>query len=216
MARVRYVRATQILVIDNYDSFVYNLVQYLSQLGAEVTIKRNDALAVAEAKNFDGVLISPGPGTPEEAGISIAMVRYCAAEKIPLFGVCLGHQAIGVAFGARVDRASELMHGKTSLVTHSGTGIMQNIPSPFTATRYHSLAIINGTLPKELKVTGGTEGGIIMSIEHETLPIFGVQYHPESVLTEHGYLMLANWLSSCGDQAALELSQGLSPVVHRK
>lgn len=216
MARVRYVSATQILVIDNYDSFVYNLVQYLSQLGAEVTIKRNDALAVAEAKNFDGVLISPGPGTPEEAGISIAMVRYCAAEKIPLFGVCLGHQAIGVAFGARVDRASELMHGKTSLVTHSGTGIMQNIPSPFTATRYHSLAIINGTLPKELKVTGGTEGGIIMSIEHETLPIFGVQYHPESVLTEHGYLMLANWLSSCGDQAALELSQGLSPVVHRK
>ena len=207
--------ATQILVVDNYDSFVYNLVQYLGQLGAEVTVVRNDELVVETAREFDGVLISPGPGTPEEAGVSIDLIRFCAEEKIPLFGVCLGHQAIGVAFGATVARAPELMHGKTSVVQHNSHGLMKGIPSPFTATRYHSLAIVPETLPEVLEVTGATESGIVMSIEHRELPISGVQFHPESVLTEHGYTMLANWLERCGDEGALAKSIGLAPVVNR-
>jgi len=209
------VSATQILVVDNYDSFVYNLVQYLGQLGAEVTVVRNDELVVETAREFDGVLISPGPGTPEEAGVSIDLIRFCAEEKIPLFGVCLGHQAIGVAFGATVARAPELMHGKTSVVQHNSHGLMKGIPSPFTATRYHSLAIVPETLPEVLEVTGATESGIVMSIEHRELPISGVQFHPESVLTEHGYTMLANWLERCGDEGALAKSIGLAPVVNR-
>lgn len=205
----------EILVVDNYDSFVYNLVQYLGQLGANVTVLRNDQVTVSDAANFDGVLISPGPGTPEAAGSSIELIHYCAAHAIPLFGVCLGHQAIGVAFGATVTRAPELMHGKTSLVHHNGGGLMKAIPSPFTATRYHSLAIVPETLPEVLEVTGSTDSGIVMSIEHKTLPISGVQFHPESVLTEHGYTMLANWLERCGDSDALAASQGLAPVVNR-
>jgi len=209
------VNATKILVVDNYDSFVYNLVQYLGQLGAEVTVVRNDEVEFESITAFDGVLISPGPGTPEEAGASIELIRLCAAKKIPLFGVCLGHQAIGVAFGATVTRAPELMHGKTSVVQHNGHGLMRNVPSPFTATRYHSLAIVPETLPAELEVTGSTESGIVMSIEHRELPISGVQFHPESVLTEHGYTMLANWLERCGDVGALAKSVGLAPVVNR-
>lgn len=207
--------ATRILVVDNYDSFVYNLVQYLGQLGADVTVVRNDECEVQKASEFDGVLISPGPGTPEAAGISIELIHYCAQNAIPLFGVCLGHQAIGVAFGATVERAPELMHGKVSLVHHNGRGLMETIPSPFTATRYHSLAIVPETLPDELEVTGRTESGIVMSIEHKTLPISGVQFHPESVLTEHGYTMLAQWLTRCGDKDALALSRGLAPVVNQ-
>jgi len=190
-------------------------VQYLGQLGAEVTVVRNDELVVETAREFDGVLISPGPGTPEEAGVSIDLIRFCAEEKIPLFGVCLGHQAIGVAFGATVARAPELMHGKTSVVQHNSHGLMKGIPSPFTATRYHSLAIVPETLPEVLEVTGATESGIVMSIEHRGLPISGVQFHPESVLTEHGYTMLANWLERCGDEGALAKSIGLAPVVNR-
>jgi len=209
------VSATKILVVDNYDSFVYNLVQYLGQLGAEVTVVRNDEVDFDSVTAFDGVLISPGPGTPEEAGASIELIRLCAAKNIPLFGVCLGHQAIGVAFGATVTRAPELMHGKTSVVQHNGHGLMRNVPSPFTATRYHSLAIVPETLPAELEVTGSTESGIVMSIEHRELPISGVQFHPESVLTEHGYTMLANWLERCGDTGALAKSVGLAPVVNR-
>ncbi len=204
---------TKILVVDNYDSFVFNLVQYLGQLGAETTVVRNDEISVEAAIDYDGVLISPGPGTPEAAGISIPMIKFCAEKKIPLFGVCLGHQAIGVAFGATVSRAPELMHGKTSEIIHNREGVFANLPSPFTATRYHSLAIERATVPDELQITGETEGGIVMSVRHKSLPIEGVQFHPESVLTEHGHAMLANWLSECGDKNALIKAIGLSPVI---
>jgi para-aminobenzoate synthetase component II len=204
---------TRILVVDNYDSFVFNLVQYLQQLGADCTVLRNDEVQASAASDYDGVLISPGPGTPEEAGVSIAMIEYCAEHSIPLFGVCLGHQAIGVAFGATVSRAPELLHGKTSQVHHSGAGVFTSIPTPFTATRYHSLAVEPATIGNELEVTGKTESGVVMSMRHKTLPIEGVQFHPESVLTEHGHLMLANWLTQCGDKNALAKSVGLAPVL---
>jgi len=207
--------ATKILVVDNYDSFVFNLVQYLQQLGAESTVVRNDAVAAEEASKYDGVLISPGPGTPEKAGISVEMIKYCAQHSIPLFGVCLGHQAIGVAFGATVSRAPELLHGKTSLVYHQQEGVLADIPSPFTATRYHSLCVEKDSVPNTLHITGTTDSGLVMSMEHTTLPIQGVQFHPESVLTEHGHQMLANWLVMCGDKGAREKAVGLSPVVNR-
>ena len=203
----------RILVIDNYDSFVFNLVQYLQQLGAECTVVRNDEVEASEAAKYDGVLISPGPGTPDKAGVSIAMINYCAENSIPLFGVCLGHQAIGEAFGATVSRAPELLHGKTSQVIHNGAGVLANLPSPFTATRYHSLAVERDTVPSVLEITGSTESGVVMSMRHATLPIEGVQFHPESVLTEHGHLMLANWLVKCGDLEAPKRAVGLSPVV---
>ena len=203
----------RILVIDNYDSFVFNLVQYLQQLGAECTVVRNDEVEASEAGKYDGVLISPGPGTPDKAGVSIAMINYCAENSIPLFGVCLGHQAIGEAFGATVSRAPELLHGKTSQVIHNGAGVLANLPSPFTATRYHSLAVERDTVPAVLEITGSTESGVVMSMRHATLPIEGVQFHPESVLTEHGHQMLANWLVKCGDLDAPKLAVGLSPVV---
>ncbi|CAN2246052.1 aminodeoxychorismate/anthranilate synthase component II [Candidatus Planktophila dulcis] len=203
----------RILVIDNYDSFVFNLVQYLQQLGAECTVVRNDEVEASEAGKYDGVLISPGPGTPDKAGVSIAMISFCAEKSIPLFGVCLGHQAIGEAFGATVSRAPELLHGKTSQVIHNGAGVLTNLPSPFTATRYHSLAVEHDTVPAVLEITGSTESGVVMSMRHTTLPIEGVQFHPESVLTEHGHLMLANWLVKCGDVDAPKRAVGLSPVV---
>jgi para-aminobenzoate synthetase component 2 len=203
----------RILVIDNYDSFVFNLVQYLQQLGAECTVVRNDEVSAAEAAEYDGVLISPGPGTPEKAGVSIAMINFCAEKSIPLFGVCLGHQAIGEAFGATVSRAPELLHGKTSQVIHNGKGVFTNLPSPFTATRYHSLAVERDTVPTVLEITGATDSGVVMSLRHTTLPIEGVQFHPESVLTEHGHQMLANWLVTCGDSDAPKRAVGLSPVV---
>ena len=206
--------ATKILVVDNYDSFVFNLVQYLQQLGAECTVVRNDTVAAEQALKYDGVLISPGPGTPEKAGISVEMIKYCAQNSIPLFGVCLGHQAIGVAFGATVSRAPELLHGKTSLVYHQQEGVLADIPSPFTATRYHSLCVEKDSVPETLRITGSTDSGLVMSIEHTTLPIQGVQFHPESVLTEHGHQMLANWLVMCGDKSAREKAVGLSPVVN--
>jgi para-aminobenzoate synthetase component 2 len=190
-------------------------VQYLQQLGAECTVVRNDAVAAAEAANYDGVLISPGPGTPEKAGVSVEMIKYCAEHSIPLFGVCLGHQAIGVAFGATVSRAPELLHGKTSLVYHKQEGVLADIPSPFTATRYHSLCVEKDSVPHTLHITGSTESGLVMSMEHTSLPIQGVQFHPESVLTEHGHHMLANWLVMCGDKGARERAVGLSPVVSR-
>jgi para-aminobenzoate synthetase component 2 len=203
----------RILVIDNYDSFVFNLVQYLQQLGAECTVVRNDEVEASEAAKYDGVLISPGPGTPDKAGVSIAMINFCAEKSIPLFGVCLGHQAIGEAFGATVSRAPELLHGKTSQVIHNGAGVLANLPSPFTATRYHSLAVERDTVPAVLEITGSTESGVVMSMRHATLPIEGVQFHPESVLTEHGHQMLANWLVKCGDVDAPKRAVGLSPVV---
>ncbi len=202
----------RILVVDNYDSFVFNLVQYLAQLGAEVDVRRNDEVTTDEAGAYDGVLLSPGPGTPEDAGVCIDMVRACAGT-VPVFGVCLGHQAIAVAYGATVDRAPELLHGKTSEVLHDGVGVLAGLPSPFTATRYHSLAVVPSTLPAELAVTGVTESGVVMAVRHRELLVEGVQFHPESVLTEGGHRMLANWLTDCGDPNALDRSVGLAPVV---
>jgi para-aminobenzoate synthetase component 2 len=203
---------TRILVVDNYDSFVFNLVQYLYQLGAECEVRRNDEVAAADADGYDGVLLSPGPGVPEEAGVCVDMVRH-AAGRVPLLGVCLGHQAIAVAYGAVVDRAPELLHGKTSSVLHDGVGVLRDLPSPFTATRYHSLAVEPGSVPPELEVTGRTESGVIMALRHRDLAVEGVQFHPESVLTEGGHRMLANWLAACGDPAAVGRSVGLAPVV---
>ena len=176
---------------------------------------RNDEIAVERAADFDGVLISPGPGTPESAGISIELVKYCAEKSIPLLGVCLGHQAIGVAFGATVSRAPELLHGKTSVVHHKNASILKDIADPFTATRYHSLAIEKNTLPEELEIIGATDSGVIMAVQHKSLPISGVQFHPESVLTEYGHQMLGNWLVICGDSDARSRSEGLSPVVNK-
>jgi para-aminobenzoate synthetase component 2 len=190
------------LVVDNYDSFVFNLVQYLGQLGVEAAVWRNDddrlSDPAAAAAGFDGVLLSPGPGTPERAGASIEMVRACAAAGLPLLGVCLGHQAIGVAFGAVVDRAPELLHGKTSTVFHTNGGVLEGLPKPFIATRYHSLTIVPETLPAALEVTARTRNGVVMGVRHTDLPLHGVQFHPESILTEGGHRMLANWLAECG------------------
>jgi para-aminobenzoate synthetase component 2 len=188
----------RILVVDNYDSFVYNLVQYLGQLGAEVDVRRNDDVRPAEVVGYTGVLISPGPGTPQRAGTSMEVVRACAEHTVPLLGVCLGHQAIGAVYGAEIVRAPELLHGKTSEVKHDGTGVLAGLPSPFTATRYHSLAVDEAGLPPEIVITGRTESGVVMSLRHVELPIDGVQFHPESVLTQGGHRMLANWLARCG------------------
>ncbi len=205
----------RILVIDNYDSFVYNLVQYLSQIGAEVEVWRNDDERFAEtswADGFDGILLSPGPGTPEGAGVCIDVVRSQAGRR-PIFGVCLGLQSISVAFGGVVDRAPELLHGKTSLVHHDGRGVFAGLPSPFTATRYHSLALDPATVPAELEVSATTDSGVIMAVRHRTLPVESVQFHPESVLTEGGYQMLANWLVTCGDTEAPTRAAGLTPLM---
>jgi para-aminobenzoate synthetase component 2 len=205
--------ALRILVIDNYDSFVFNLVQYLAQLGAEPVVRRNDEIEVTEADGFDGVLLSPGPGTPEEAGICVDMVDHVAG-RVPLLGVCLGHQAIGVAYGAKVTRAPELLHGKTSLVYHQGAGVLDGLPDPFTATRYHSLAVDPSTIPADvLEVTASTGSGVVMAMRHRSLDVEGVQFHPESVLTQGGHRMLANWLVRCGDPEALLRASGLAPVV---
>ncbi|KUO55979.1 MAG: para-aminobenzoate synthase [Sphingomonadales bacterium BRH_c42] len=189
-----------ILVIDNYDSFTFNLVHYLMELGAEVRVERNDALSAAEAirTNAAGFLISPGPCTPNEAGISLDLVAACADKGKPLLGVCLGHQAIGQHFGGKVVRGG-LMHGKTSPVTHDGTGLFAGIPSPFTATRYHSLVVQDQ--PEELLVNAVSDDGHVMGFRHRDLPIHGVQFHPESIATEHGHALLANFLALCGVDA---------------
>ncbi|GAA4657074.1 aminodeoxychorismate/anthranilate synthase component II [Streptomyces chumphonensis] len=208
--------SARILVVDNYDSFVFNLVQYLYQLGAECEVLRNDEVRTAHAQDgFDGVLLSPGPGTPEEAGVCVDMVRHCADTGVPVFGVCLGMQSMVVAYGGVVGRAPELLHGKTSAVVHEGAGVFTGLPSPFTATRYHSLAAEPATVPEALRVTARTDSGVIMGLRHRELPVEGVQFHPESVLTEWGHLMLANWLTECGDAGAVERSRGLAPVVGR-
>ena len=210
----------RVLVVDNYDSFVFNLVQYLGQLGVAAEVWRNDdaqlaseALIEQAAADFDGVLLSPGPGTPERAGASIPLVRACADAQTPLLGVCLGHQAIGVAFGGTVDRAPELLHGKTSTVFHTGVGVFEGLPDPFTATRYHSLTILPETMPAELEVTARTRGGVVMGVRHAALPIHGVQFHPESILTEGGHRMLANWLAACGEAPAETLVRRLETEV---
>ena len=203
---------TRILVVDNYDSFVFNIVSYLVQLGAEVDVHRNDDVDIAAALEYDGILISPGPGTPESAGVSMELIR-AAEGKVPVFGVCLGHQAIAAVYGAIVDRAPELLHGKTSQVSHEQQGVFRGLPSPFTATRYHSLAVEDATVPDALEVTARSESGVIMGIRHRQFAIEGVQFHPESVLTEGGYRILANWLEACGDKDAVARSAGLAPLI---
>jgi para-aminobenzoate synthetase component II len=204
----------RILVVDNYDSFVFTIVGYLQQLGADCEVIRNDAVSPADGSDFDGVLVSPGPGTPQDAGVSIAMISACAERDQPMLGVCLGHQALGVVFGATVSRAPELLHGKTSEVHHDGTGVLEGLPSPFTATRYHSLTIDPATVPDELITTARTRSGVVMAVRHRSLPLEGVQFHPESVLTEGGHRLLANWLRTCGLVDAVSRSEGLSPLVH--
>jgi para-aminobenzoate synthetase component 2 len=207
----------RILVLDNYDSFVYTLNGYLQQLGAETEVIRNDAISEGELpamlSNFDALLISPGPGTPASAGLSIPAVKHALASDYPVFGVCLGHQAIAEAMGATVESAPELMHGKTSRVQHSDSMILNGLPQDFLATRYHSLAVVRETVPEDLLITGQTESGVIMSLQHKSKPIYGVQFHPESVMTEGGYHMLANWLESLGLKGALEKAKHLSPRV---
>ena len=218
--------SVRVLVVDNHDSFVFNLVQYLGQLGARAEVWRNDdprlagpAAVAAAVRDADGVLLSPGPGVPQRAGASVEVVGACAAAGTPLLGVCLGHQAIGVAFGATVDRAPELLHGKTSAVFHADSGVLRGLPNPFTATRYHSLTIEPGSVPSGLDVTAQTGSGVIMAVQHVELPIHGVQFHPESILTEGGHRMLANWLAYCGDAPpeplVRELEQQVAETVRR-
>ncbi|MFQ3594488.1 MAG: aminodeoxychorismate/anthranilate synthase component II [Sphingomonadaceae bacterium] len=189
-----------ILVIDNYDSFTFNLVHYLLELGAEVEVRRNDALTAADALALgpEALLLSPGPCTPNEAGICLELIALAARARLPLLGVCLGHQALAQAFGGRVVRAPTLMHGKTSPVHHDGTGVFSGLPSPFTATRYHSLVAERETLPPDFAINGWTEDGIIMGIRHRALPLHGVQFHPESIATEHGHRLVANFLALAG------------------
>lgn len=211
---------TKILVIDNYDSFVYTLNGYLQELGAQTDVVRNDQIALdvldATLAAYDGVLVSPGPGKPSEAGISIATVLSAAKQGIPLLGVCLGHQAIAEAFGATVTNAEELMHGKTSRITHDNGAFYTGVPQPFTATRYHSLAVVTDTVPHDLVVTSRTDGGVIMGLQHKSAPIVGVQFHPESVLTEGGYVMLGNWLETTGLSGAAELATTKNPLITRR
>ena len=199
-------RSARILVIDNYDSFTYNIVQECGELGADVTVVRNDAWTVDEARMFgaDGIIISPGPGSPEVArdvGISNDVIRELGPTT-PLLGVCLGHQCIGYVFGAKVVRAPELVHGKTSQIYHRGEGVLDGLPIPFEATRYHSLIVERASLPQELKVTAETHDEIVMAVRHRTLPIEGVQFHPESILTSAGMRLLRNFLARCAEPAA--------------
>ncbi len=208
---------TRVLVVDNYDSFVFNLVQYLGELGADCVVRRNDEVTVDGVADLGvhGVLLSPGPGTPERAGVCVELVRHWAG-RLPVLGVCLGHQAIAAAYGATVSRAPELLHGKTSEVTHGAVGVLSGLPSPLTATRYHSLAVEADTLPAELEVTATTPSGVVMALRHRDVAVEGVQFHPESVLTQGGHQMLGNWLAVCGDPAAPALARSLSESVETR
>lgn len=199
----------RILVVDNYDSFVYNLVQYIGQLGETCTVWRNDddrlvdsaedrAAGRSVVQRFDGVLISPGPGTPSAAGQSIPLIKACIRHEIPMLGVCLGHQALAEALGGSVVRADELLHGKSSPVWHEGTGVMRGLPDPVTVTRYHSLTVDEASLPEELVVTGRSDSGMVMSMRHASLPLHGVQFHPESIMTSCGHRIVANWMGCAG------------------
>jgi anthranilate synthase/aminodeoxychorismate synthase-like glutamine amidotransferase len=192
----------RLLMIDNYDSFTYNLVQYLGELGAEVEVVRNDAAPLAElvARAPAGLVISPGPGRPEDAGVAVDAVRAFAERGVPVLGVCLGHQAIGAGAGGRIVGAKSLMHGKTSEIHHDERGVFQGLPSPFEATRYHSLVIERESLPAELEISAWTEDGEIMGVRHTGLPVEGVQFHPESILTHEGKRLLANFLARCGGE----------------
>lgn len=208
--------ATKILVIDNYDSFVYTLVGYLQELGAQTTVIRNDdrdlSGAIALAQEHDGVLISPGPGDPAGAGVSIDLIKWCGEHNKPMLGVCLGHQALAEAYGGTVTHAEQLMHGKTSLVRHAEHPVFAQVANPFTATRYHSLAAVRSTIPQELEIICETEDGVVMGLAHRIAPLWGLQYHPESVLTQDGYLMLGNWLQFVGLEGAAAKAAGLSPL----
>ena len=210
--------SVRILVIDNYDSFVYTLVGYLQQLGAETTVVRNDDVTLAEAIELatarDGVLVSPGPGTPAEAGVCIDLIRWCGMNAKPMLGVCLGHQALAEAYGGIVTHAEQLMHGKTSEVHHHGTNVFTGLPSPVTATRYHPLSVVPQSVPDMLEVTAMTDDGVIMGLVHKSAPLCGVQFHPESVLTEGGYTMVGNWLESLGMAGAAAKGATLSPLIN--
>ena len=191
----------RVLMIDNYDSFTYNIVQYLAKLGADVTVRRNDAVNAAEAANrklWDALVISPGPGTPDDAGVSLAAIAAAARSGMPLLGVCLGHQSMVQAFGGIVTNAASIMHGKTSRITHDGKGIFRGLPSPITVARYHSLAAKRDAMPAVLDVSATTDDGEIMALRHRSLPMEGVQFHPESIASEYGYEMLQNWLNLAG------------------
>jgi para-aminobenzoate synthetase component 2 len=203
----------KILVIDNHDSFVFNIVQYLEELGANTKVVKNDEIAAEFCASFDGVVISPGPGNPQDAGVSIGVTQYCDRENIPVLGICLGLQIIGTTYGAKISRASELVHGRTSKISHNGENLFKDIPNNFSATRYHSLAIEADSIPEILKVTATCEDGTIMGISHNTKNITGVQFHPEAALTQFGYELLANWLELCGDLGARNRAVGLSVLI---
>jgi len=208
----------RILVVDNYDSFVYTIVGYLQQMGAETTVVRNDAVPTAgdgavDLTGFDGVLVSPGPGNPSTAGRTLEVIGACAEAAVPMLGVCLGHQALGQYFGGTVTHAPQLMHGRTSVVAHEGASVFAGLPSPFTATRYHSLTVVPETVPDVLQVTAWTADGVVMGLSHRTLPLHGVQFHPESVLTEGGHLLLGRFLELCDGIGAEQRSAGLAPLL---
>ena len=205
--------APHLLVIDNYDSFVYNLVQYVGELGATVEVVRNDKVDANDVArgSYDGILVSPGPGHPRSAGNCVEIIRYCAQVDLPMLGICLGHQALGEAFGADVVSAPELLHGRSSVVEHDSTGVFAGLPNPMIAGRYHSLVVEATTLPACFEVTA-TSGRLIMGMRHVSAPLEGVQFHPESVLTQHGYRLLANWLTTCGSTLATERAEQLVAV----
>ena len=204
----------KILVVDNHDSFVFNIVQYLDELGATTVVVKNDEIDPDFCKNFAGVVISPGPGNPQNAGVSIDAVKYCDDAGIPILGICLGLQVIGAAYGAKISSAPELLHGRTSEIVHNGTDLFKDIPNNFIATRYHSLAIEPDSIPEVLQVTATSSDGTVMGISHRTKNIVGVQFHPEAVLTEFGYELLANWLELCGDIGARKRAVGLNALIN--
>ena len=204
----------KILVVDNHDSFVFNIVQYLDELGAVTHVVKNEEIEPKYCQNFDGVVISPGPGNPQNAGASIDVVKYCDRHEIPILGICLGLQVIGAAYGAKISSAPELLHGRTSEILHDGTDLFKDIPNNFIATRYHSLAIESDSVPADLQVTARCSDGTIMGISHRSKKIVGVQFHPEAVLTQDGYELLANWLEICGDVGARNRAVGLSALIN--
>ena len=204
----------KILVVDNHDSFVFNIVQYLDELGAVTHVVKNEEIEPKYCQNFDGVVISPGPGNPQNAGASIDVVKYCDRREIPILGICLGLQVIAAAYGAKISRAPELIHGRTSKISHNGKNLFNDIPNDFSATRYHSLAIEPDSMPAILQITATSEDGTIMGISHLDKNITGVQFHPEAALTEFGYELLANWLELCGDLGARNRAVGLSVLVN--
>ena len=203
----------KILVVDNHDSFVFNIVQYLTDIGAVTTVVTNSEISPDFAKDFAGVVISPGPGAPESAGVSVEVVKYCEKANIPVLGICLGLQVIGIAFGAKVVGAPELIHGRTSIVEHKSENIFKDIPNNFNATRYHSLALEEDSITHAIEISARSSEGTIMGIRIRDRDIYGVQFHPEAVLSEYGYELLANWLEICGNVGARKRINGMSPIA---